>query len=282
MKIDYSESESVDPIALIPLQASFVDGCPSEDTRPTKCQMGPSSPRRNEPVVTDGREKDPDGVLAGLEAVWQIMAEGIALVLPDGTIAFLNRHAEEILKISEDECQHAAVRFENIAVFESADGVSIRPEEMPHLRALRGESTSRVVLTMRPPDGVTTRIAIRACPIAIPGRFSRGAIVAFSDMSEQWKNAREQQQTFRSLSHALRTPLAVIVLQVGAIEKLGVSAQDSLERLRVIMHCAEQMSEMLRKAVAAQQEFPPMSAASSHDTQMRGPESRCSYRVGGE
>ena len=98
-----------------------------------------------------------------------------------------------------------------------ADGTTpLRPEEVPLMRALRGERIRNVEMTIVV-NGHTRYVLANADPMLASDGQQNGAVVVLHDITER-KNIEKMQREFVStVSHELRTPLTSITASLGLI-----------------------------------------------------------------
>lgn len=161
--------------------------------------------------VTETRraERERSRVHAKLEATVQSLAHGVIIYDADGAIVSANPKAEEITGFpAETFSLSFADRWGQLQV-ETPEGKTLAPEQMPMVRALRGERLSGAVLVFRHSPERAAWVAVNAAPIICEGE-TVGAVVSFSDLTDLHR-LRQRDETFmRMVSHDIRLPLTVI------------------------------------------------------------------------
>ncbi len=143
-----------------------------------------------------------------LEKIFASAAEGIALVDKRGKILLMNEGGKEILGINEIP----EIGFSNYAEtfgIQKLDGTRLDNDDNPvKLAAIDGKNIRNFeFVIMR--YGVERVLSISASPLIDPGGSVNGAVVIFSDKTEQKKNELAIKKQNRRLSVINRTALAV-------------------------------------------------------------------------
>ena len=124
-----------------------------------------------------------------------------------------------------------------------ADGTTpLQPEEVPLMRALRGERIRNVEMTIVL-HGHVRYVLANADPMFASDGRQNGAVVVLHDITER-KNIEKMQREFVStVSHELRTPLTSITASLGLI--CGQVMGDVPAYLRELLDIAHQNSKHL-------------------------------------
>lgn len=149
---------------------------------------------------------------------------GIALVLgKNGERVELNEHARQLVG------RHAQIAPEDgLAAYSRItmrDGKSFPLEEMPAMRALRGEVIEAVELALANADGRRTPIVVYAAPLVDPDGAVDGAVVVFADITAQKQLDRMRTEWTSLVVHDLRQPLNVILLYAKLLEQAKSDAE---------------------------------------------------------
>jgi PAS domain S-box-containing protein len=94
---------------------------------------------------------------------------------------------------------------------EREDGTPVRRDELPALRALRGEFVRAERLRLRAADGHTEVLLVNASPLKDWGGNIVASVVVFHDITDISELERGRRELFSMANHDLRTPLSVIL-----------------------------------------------------------------------
>jgi signal transduction histidine kinase len=186
-----------------------------------------------------------------LEAAVAAVPDGIVRYAPDGSIVSMNVGAERLLVYggrAQDvplEARWAALRARK------ADGTPLPFAENPIARALRGEVVQGMSLVISPADRPRW-VNVSAAPILGPGGALAGAVSVFTDVSELQELQAEREDLLRAVSHDLRNPLQIVLLQAERIQRLA--PPDGVKERKAgatIASAAKQMGVMIRDLVEA-------------------------------
>jgi PAS domain S-box-containing protein len=174
------------------------------------------------------------------------VSEGIVMTDAEGTLRVANRVAKELgVRTGIAKAQWAAVGVRDV------EGRALPEEELPLMRALRGE-TSRAVVQQRAPDGSLRALTTAAVPLRRADGSLRGAVVTFRDETERVGREAEQEQAahFRErfigiLGHDLRTPLSAIMAGAGLILRQRDAPDAALAAAARINASSERMARMI-------------------------------------
>ncbi len=126
-----------------------------------------------------------------VEAILQSIGDCVAVADEHGKLQLFNAAAEELLGLGPTD-EPAGQWSSTYGIF-LPDGETLCPtEQLPLVRAVRGEQVSRMELVIRSPRHETPiSILARAQPIRDDDGFMCGGVVVFHDISEQ-KRAEEE------------------------------------------------------------------------------------------
>jgi signal transduction histidine kinase len=187
-----------------------------------------------------------------LEAAIAASPGGIVVHAPDGRILTMNGGAERILLYGEEmrlstvQARWAALRPRH------EDGTLLAEDENPVLRALHGETVQGVSLVIEPPGASQRWIRLSAAPIHGAGGAIVGAVSNLTDVTEIQQLQAERQDLLRAVSHDLRNPLQIVLLQAERLQR-ALPAESAKERRSAdaIANAARNMSAMIRDLVEA-------------------------------
>lgn len=161
--------------------------------------------------VTDSVERH----AAELDALLEGMTEGVVVADAHGKIVLVNRVAREVLG--------AGARLTTVADLRSldvrrTDGTPLPYEELPLVRALRGERFVGLELLHVHPGGEQRRLVCAGCAASAPGGEPL-VMVVLHDVSELRRVEAERDEALALISHDLRAPLSTIALRAELLRK---------------------------------------------------------------
>ncbi|MFP4517466.1 MAG: PAS domain S-box protein [Desulfovibrionales bacterium] len=134
------------------------------------------------------------------EATLDAIGEGLLVLQPDRTILRINHFAEEIFGFTPAErSKPPEERLRNV-VFETAEGRRMEIEEIPGMRALRGETVRDEILRIHR-SGRSTWVSMSTAPIRGEKRNIIGAVVTLQDITARKKAEealQESEERFRA------------------------------------------------------------------------------------
>ena len=182
-----------------------------------------------------------------LEAAVAAVPDGIIRYAPGGAILSMNAGAERLLSYSP--ALREAPFAERWAALQArtTSGEEVPAGENPIERALRGEVVQGVPLVLCT-GGRPRWVNVSAAPVHGPGG---GAVAVVTDVSELQQLQAEREDLLRAVSHDLRNPLQIVLLQAERIQRHV--APDSRERrsAETVAAAAKQMGVMIRDLVEA-------------------------------
>jgi PAS domain S-box-containing protein len=127
------------------------------------------------------------------------------------------------------------------------DGELIPRDDLPALRALRGEMVRGERLRLRAHDGHSEVLLCNASPLRdAEGRIA-GAVVVFDDITDMSELERRRRELFAMANHDLRTPLTVILASVQrAIKMLPKDPERAQDVLSDIQRETDRMIRLVR------------------------------------
>ena len=188
-----------------------------------------------------------------LDATISSIAEGVVIYDADECIARMNDAARQLLGFSEEVCTKSAIERWRAQHIETAEGMPFPAEEIPAIRALRGETVLGAVVVIRHADGRTVWLSASAAPIRTEHK-TIGVVSIYTDITRQQELQEQMRGMLHTIAHDLRTPLAVIT---GHIDLLASSLRDMaadqqlLFSAGAIQRSAQRMNVMIADLVDA-------------------------------
>src|SRR6266536_2382444 len=190
---------------------------------------------------------------AELEAAIAAVPDGIVVYGASGEIVRMNAAAERLLHRGPEKSEETLLQRWARLKIQTTDGKPFSIEENPVVRALRGESVPGVPASLEAADGRRLWVSISAAPTrAEDGRLD-GAVAAFADIGTIQALQSQRDDLLRAVSHDLRNPLQIVLLQAERLQRLLAGSAHEKERLSAerIAHASKQMGVMLRDLVEA-------------------------------
>ena len=103
------------------------------------------------------------------------------------------------------------------------DGKPLPKEEWPARRVLRGESFTTRELLIRTPDGREVPVLLSVAPVHRRDGHLEGVVVGYEDVSILKELQRLHDEWASIVTHDLRQPLAVIMANVSALQRMARS-----------------------------------------------------------
>jgi PAS domain S-box-containing protein len=188
---------------------------------------------------------------AELDAIIGSIADVVLVFGPNGDTVLMNAAAERLLGYSMEQYKLPPEGRIKLLRMETADGTPFPLEEVPSVRAARGETVHGVIMVLHPP-GRTVWISASGGPIRTPGGRVWGSVVTMTDITELHRLQEQQEDLVRMVSHDLRSPLTSVQGQAQIIQRL-LQKTGTDEQLRrsadVIYTGARRMNVMIQDLV---------------------------------
>ncbi|GAC1460713.1 MAG: ATP-binding protein [Candidatus Limnocylindrales bacterium] len=137
------------------------------------------------------------------EAIFDALSDGVVVAYPDGRFE-VNRAASEMFGATGAGTLHELRA--GVDLREEATGESLRDDEAPLARALRGERGDGRYLLRDATTGVERVVQATAQPLVTEAGITGGVLV-LNDLTAQRDSERQKDQFLSIVSHELKTPL---------------------------------------------------------------------------
>lgn len=182
-----------------------------------------------------------------MKALLEATPLAVAVCDRDGSLTLMSPALEQL--VGPFERVHASAFVERFGV-RDANGASLRTEDVPILRALRGELVRDVVVRARGDANRTLYLRINAAPATDPQGEVLGAVALVEDVTSEQISLRERDELrdrlIETVNHELRTPLAKIQghaeLLDDAVDQLPGTMARSVE---VIGRASQELSALV-------------------------------------
>jgi nitrogen-specific signal transduction histidine kinase len=189
---------------------------------------------------------------AELEAAIAAAPEAILVCSPQGRILRQNEMARQMFLEAQDLREDSVVSRWKALKPRTTDGRPIPLEDHPLARALRGETVRGCVMAIHPPGRKATWVSVSAAPIRAE-EVLVGAVAAVADVSALQDLQSQLEDLLRSVSHDLRNPLQIVLLQGERLLRLANA--DGNEKVRhsatAVIAASRQMGSLIRDLVDA-------------------------------
>ena len=222
----------------------------------------PRHPAANRPTTAELRAVNEQLLLAGLReqairaraeqmaaeraAILRQIADGVVTADASGRLTFVNAAARRINDMLAPGLSIGACIDAGRIL--TLDRQPLRYEEVPLVRALRGETVVGVDLCVRQPDGTELLVRDSALPVRADDGTLLGAVLTMRDVTAEHALERQKDEFFASLSHDLQGPLTTIQTSIGVV--LANEPDGMPESLHRLLVNAERASERMASLVA--------------------------------
>ncbi len=149
------------------------------------------------------------------EAFLNSIGEGVTTTDSTGVATSINKAGLELLGFKEPEVI-GKTWAKDVPSVEDEKGNKIPYEKLPVYRALHNQGVFKEKHWYRGKNGVATPVIITAAPVVVNNK-NQGAIVIFTDLTEQEKIDKLKDEFLSIASHELRTPMSAVKGSVSMI-----------------------------------------------------------------
>lgn len=190
---------------------------------------------------------------AELEAAIAAVPDGIAICSPEGRILRTNGAADRLLGSDGDLEETLLERWSRLRV-QTTEGKPFSVEDSPVVKALQGETVPGVPASLETAGGKRLWVSIGAAPMRTTDGRLDGAVASITDIGAVQELQGQREDLLRAVSHDLRNPLQIVVLQAERLQRLlpeGPALQKERTSADRIVHAAKHMAIMIRDLVEA-------------------------------
>ncbi len=190
---------------------------------------------------------------AELDAIIASIPDGILIYDREGDIVRANPGAARLLRYTPEVMARPLSERVALLRVETAERRPVRFEQLPNVRALRGEVVEGEVFVVTVPDGATIWVSASAAPMRSAEGEILGAVLALRDITPLHEAQEEREDLLRAVSHDLRNPLSAVLGQAQLLERRLEKAGLEAERrsTQSIIAAAERMNTMIQDLVDA-------------------------------
>ena len=208
---------------------------------------------------------------AELDTILMALPDGLIIGDSAGRIVRLNARAAELTGFGPGDLSRSMAERLQLLHVETPDGRPLRAEDLPGMRALRGETVHEETLLVRRPDSQVLWLSSSSAPIRAPDGRILGAVTTLSDITplhrlqEETRRLLEAERRARgeaeaavrardeflaAAAHELKTPLTSLrgfaQFALRRLEREGQLRPEQLQRtLRVIDHQSDRLSRLV-------------------------------------
>ena len=183
-----------------------------------------------------------------MRAIFDSISDGVIVADEQGNLTF-NQSAERIVGGRVDTVLEQ--RTEEYSIFYPDKVTPIPTEELPLVRALRGEATDEMEMFIRTtanPEGVY--ISTNGRPIASPGTTARGGVVVFRDVTERVRAEEALAQAFAqgrlevmdTILHNIGNAINSVAIGIGTLKE-ELANNPLIERLAALSETVKAHAE---------------------------------------
>ncbi len=198
---------------------------------------------------------------AELDSILEAITDGVIIYGPAGEILRLNPAAQQMLGYTPEQRELPLEERTALLRLETAEGRPFPIDELPVLRALRGEIVRGTLIGVHPSveetgaakNGAVRWVACSASPIRGPEGSAPVAVATFTDITSFQQLRLQREESIQMISHDLRNPLTIATTQaeilVRRLRRQGL-AQEA-ESAEAILESNQRMNAMITDLVQA-------------------------------
>lgn len=146
-----------------------------------------------------------------LQAILDNMVDGVFVCDATGKLTLVNDTVLGLLTLPQEQILRPVDELAALLSARHPDGRAFAPDELPLVRALRGEILSSIDMTVTDPrTGRDTHLRVNAAPLQNEKGAIVGAVAAASNVTEMVELDRQKNEFLRMAAHELKTPVTII------------------------------------------------------------------------
>ncbi len=196
----------------------------------------------------DAAEEVAQTASARAEAIFEAAGVGLLMVDADGRTVAHNRQHQELLEMAFPE-GHRGLPGQVGFVYDADQSRLLAREEMPSVRAARGEYFQDVLVWIGQQESTRRALSVTARPVRDRTGTVIGAAVASDDVTDLLRATRAKDQFVAAVSHELRTPLtaamAYLELLDETLDELPEARQQVTAARRNILRLSHLVADLI-------------------------------------
>ncbi|HEY3351650.1 MAG TPA: PAS domain-containing protein [Polyangia bacterium] len=187
------------------------------------------------------------------EAILAAIPVGLAVYDAEGRILRQNAAAALLLDQGPADAPLTPVERAAATPLETPEGCRVLDDDLPVVRALRGEVVRGRALVLQRRDGGLW-LSVSAAPIQAAGGGQAGAVATYADLTVVHELEAQREDLLRAVTHDLRAPLSLVLLNGQLLEdrlrsRPGTAADR--ERVAAIIEAGRRIEAMIQELADA-------------------------------
>lgn len=190
-------------------------------------------------------------------SLFELMAEGVVLIAPDGQIVQANHAAEHILGLKRSKIEGRNYLGPEWKILRP-DGTPMPPEEMAGARAMKEKRrVENLVMGIERPDGSISWISFSAIPLIDEAGQLEGIVGTFADITERKQSEEALQRKTNQQEQLLQTArhLTACLDVKKVLEEIGIRAKKILRAHGCSIYLLEADGKTLTPVVAVEPDY---------------------------
>ena len=169
------------------------------------------------------------------DAIVEAVDVGLLAIDRDGVYTSMNPRHQEFLRLSFPD-GHDGVAGQTGYVYGEDQVTEMPAEDMPSVRAARGEAFSDYVIWVGKEPSERRALSVSSRPVHADGGEVDGAVLAYKDITDLMRALHVKDEFVASVSHELRTPLTSILGYTDLIAEHGDELPADVNRHISVVH----------------------------------------------